>query len=156
MVHRKLKEGDKRGPIKGLGSLVSFGGRKRKRKLLGHVRLFATPWISMNSPGQNTGVSNHSLLQGIVPIQGSNPDLPTLQAASFQLNLQGSPRIMEWVAYPFTRGSSWPRNWTGFSCIAGRFFTCWATREALWWEGDKQFGIKCPVYILVLRIIQTG
>ena len=36
-------------------------------------------------------------------------------------------RILEWVAFPFSRGSSWPRNPTGVSCIAGRFFTHWAT-----------------------------
>ena len=39
-------------------------------------------------------------------------------------------RIQEWVAYPFSSGSSWPRNWTGVSCIAGGFFTNWAIREA--------------------------
>ena len=39
-------------------------------------------------------------------------------------------RILEWVAFPFSRGSSWPRNRTGVSCIAGRFFTNWAIREA--------------------------
>ena len=30
--------------------------------------------------------------------------------------------ILEWVASPFSRASSWPRNWTWLSCIAGRFF----------------------------------
>ena len=35
------------------------------------------------------------------------------------------------MAYPFSRGSSRPRNWTGVPCIAGGFFTSWATREAL-------------------------
>ena len=39
--------------------------------------------------------------------------------------------ILEWVAIPFSRGSSQPRDWPQFSCIAGRFFTIWATREAL-------------------------
>ena len=39
-------------------------------------------------------------------------------------------RIQEWGAVPFSRGSSRPRNWTWVSCIAGRFFTIWATREA--------------------------
>ena len=39
-------------------------------------------------------------------------------------------RILEWVAYPFSRGFSRPRNWTRVSCIAGGFFTNWATREA--------------------------
>ena len=39
-------------------------------------------------------------------------------------------RILEWVAIPFFRGSSQPRDWNWVSCIAGRFFTLWATREA--------------------------
>ena len=37
---------------------------------------------------------------------------------------------MEWVAFSFFRGSSQPKGWTQVSCIAGRFFTSWATREA--------------------------
>ena len=40
-------------------------------------------------------------------------------------------RILGWVAIPFSRGSSQPRDWTQVSCIEGRFFTIWATREAL-------------------------
>ena len=40
-------------------------------------------------------------------------------------------RILEWVAYPFSRGSSRPRNQTGVSCIAGGFFTNRAFSEAL-------------------------
>ena len=40
-------------------------------------------------------------------------------------------RILEWGAFPFSRGSSWPGNWTGVSCIAGGFFTDWAIRETL-------------------------
>ena len=39
-------------------------------------------------------------------------------------------RKLEWVAISSSRGSSQPRDWTGVSCIAGRFFTSWATREA--------------------------
>ena len=39
-------------------------------------------------------------------------------------------RILEWVAIPFSRGSSQPRDWTQVSCIAGGFFTRWAIREA--------------------------
>ena len=42
-------------------------------------------------------------------------------------------RILEWVAILFPGGSSWPRDRTLFSCIAGRFFTIWATREAFIW-----------------------
>ena len=40
-------------------------------------------------------------------------------------------RILEWVAIPFSRGSSPPRNWIQVSSIMGRFFTTLATREAL-------------------------
>ena len=39
-------------------------------------------------------------------------------------------RILEWVAVPFSRGSSQPRDQTHVSCITGRFFTSWPTREA--------------------------
>ena len=39
-------------------------------------------------------------------------------------------RILEWVAFPFSRGSSQPRDQTQVSHIAGGFFTSWATREA--------------------------
>ena len=45
-------------------------------------------------------------------------------------------RILEWVAFPFSRGSSWPRDQTQVSCIAGSFFTSWATRKAQeYWSG---------------------
>ena len=40
-------------------------------------------------------------------------------------------RIWEWLAIFFSRGSFWPRNWTQISCVIGRFFTDWATRESL-------------------------
>ena len=39
-------------------------------------------------------------------------------------------RVLEWVAISFSRGSSFPRDWTQVSCIAGRFSTNWATRKA--------------------------
>ena len=42
-------------------------------------------------------------------------------------------RILEWVAIPFSRQSSWPRDWTLTSC---RFFTVWAMKEALEREGS--------------------
>ena len=86
-----------------------------------------SPW---NSPGQNTVVDSLSLLQGIFPTQGSNPGLQYCRGILYQLSHKGSPRILEWVVYPFSSGSSWPRNQTGVSCIAGRFFMSWAAREA--------------------------
>ena len=62
-----------------------------------------SPW---NSPGQNTGVGSLSLLQGIFPTQGSNSGLLHGGQILYQLSHQGSPRILEWVAYPFSRRSS--------------------------------------------------
>ena len=62
---------------------------------------------------------------------GIEPRSPSLQADYLPAEPQGSPRILEWVAYPFSSRSSQPRNLTGVSCIAGRFFTSWTTREAL-------------------------
>ena len=83
-----------------------------------------------NSPGQNTAVGNFSLLQGIFPTQGLNPDLQHCRQILHQLSHKGSP-ILEWVAYPFSSSSSTPRNRTSVSWIAGGFFTNWAIREAL-------------------------
>ena len=62
---------------------------------------------------------------------GIEPRSPTLKATSLPAEPQGSPRILEWVTYPFSSRSSWPRNWTRVSCIEGRFFTSWTIREAL-------------------------
>ena len=91
-----------------------------------------SPW---NSPDQNTEVGSLSLLQGIFPTQGSNPGLPHCRRILYQLNHKGSPRIPEWVAYPFSSGSSRTRNQTRVSCIAGRFFTNWAIMD---WKKKKK------------------
>ena len=60
----------------------------------------------LNSPGQNTGVGSLSLHQGIFPTQGSNPGLPHCRKILYQLSYQEIPRILEWVAYPFSSRSS--------------------------------------------------
>ena len=86
-----------------------------------------SPW---NSPGQDSLVGSLSLLQGIFPTQGSNPGLLHCRWILYQLSHRGNPRILEWVACSFSSGSSWPRNWTGVSYLAGGFFTKWAIREA--------------------------
>ena len=86
-----------------------------------------SPW---NSLCQNTGVGSLSLLQGIFPIQGLNPGLLPYRRILYQLSHKGSPRILEWVAYPFSSISYRSRNWTGVSRIAGGFFTNCTIREA--------------------------
>ena len=80
-----------------------------------------------DSLGKNTGVSCHALHQGIFPTQRSNSGLPHCRWILYQLNQQGSPRILEWVP---NSGSSGPRNWIEVFGIAGEFFTNWATMEA--------------------------
>ena len=111
-----------------------------------------SPW---NSPGQNTGVDSPS--PGDLSNLGVKPRSPTRGRILYQLSHQGSPRILKWVADPFSSGSSRPRIWTRVSCIAGRFFTNWAIREApnillalsLWSRKDleilscKASGNKC-------------
>ena len=47
-------------------------------------------------------------------------------------------RVLEWVAISFSRGSSQPRDLTQVSCIAGRCFTVWVTREAQEWKGTTK------------------
>ena len=93
-----------------------WSGWKWKWKSLTCVRLFATPWTIQNSPGLNTGVDSLSLLQGMFPTQGSNTGLLHCRWILYQLSHKGSPRILEWVAFPFSKGSSCPRNLTRVSC----------------------------------------
>ena len=104
-----------------------------------HGLLHVTPWTPWNSPGQNTGVSSLSLLQGIFPTQGSNPGLPHCRHILYQLSHQGSLRILDWVAFSFSSRSFQPKSWTGVSCTTGGFFTNWAIREAQshQWEESK-------------------
>ena len=61
---------------------------------------YTVPW---NSPGQNSGVGSLSLLQGIFSTQGLNLHCRRIL---YQLSHKGSPRILEWVVYSFSRGSS--------------------------------------------------
>ena len=70
-----------------------------------------SPWTS---PGQNNGVGSLSLLHRVFPTQGSNPGLLHCRRILYQLSHKGSPRILKWVAYPFSRGSAWPGIEPGF------------------------------------------
>ena len=80
-----------------------------------------TPWtIAHQAPlfmgilqARTLRVGCHALLLGIFPTQGSNPVLPHCRRILYHERYQGSPRILEWVHYSFSRVSSRPRNWTG-------------------------------------------
>ena len=88
-----------------------------------------SPW---NSPGQNTRVGSLSILQlAIFPTEGWNPGLPHCRRILYQLSHEGSPRILEWVAYPVSSGSSqmccspWgPKSWT--------WLKNWTTTTLVW------------------------
>ena len=88
-------------------------------------------YSTWNSPGQNTRVGSLSLLQRTIPPQGSNPGLPHCGQILYLLSHKGSPRMLEWVACPFSTESSQPRNQTRIACNAGRFFPNWATNSSL-------------------------
>ena len=87
------------------------------------------------TPASNTGELN--LLWLLTESESISQSCPTLcnpmdcsPPGSLSMGILQA-RILEWVAIPFSRGSSQPRDWTRVSCIADRFFTIWATREAL-------------------------
>ena len=88
-----------------LHSVLAFSTGKWKWKWnsLSHVWFLVSHGLyrSWNSPGQNNGVSSCSRLQEILPSQGSNAGVLHCRQIPYQLSHQGSPRILEWVAYPF-------------------------------------------------------
>ena len=127
-MEERWKEGER--GIKREKLFLSMESESESRSVMSHSLRphgLYSPW---NSPGQNTGVGTLPLLQGIFPTQGWNWDLLHCRQILYQLSQKGSPRIREWVAYPFSRGSFQRRDQTWVSCIAGGFFTIWATREA--------------------------
>ena len=71
---------------------------------LQHHGLYS-PW---NSPGQNTRVGSHFLLQGIFQTQRLNQGFPHYRQILYQLSQKGNPRILRWVASPSSSGSPNP------------------------------------------------
>ena len=69
---------------------------------------------------------------GNFPLYKSEWKWKSLSHVPLFVTVHGIPpaRILEWVALSFSRGSSQPRNWAQVSCIAGRLFSAWATKEA--------------------------
>ena len=89
--------------------------------------------------GYPFGVGSLSLLQRIFPTKGSNPGLSHFRWILYQqLSHKGIPRILEWVAFPFSSGSSQPRDRTWVSHFADRRFTVGTTREA---QGNLDSGV---------------
>ena len=62
-------------------------------------------------------------------------------------------RVLEWIAISFSRGSSQPRNWTQVSCIAGRCFTVWATKEVSYNCSEKIFAKTGNIFNSILTCL---
>ena len=94
------------------------------------------PW---DSPGKNTGVGCHFLLQCMnVERESKVAQLCLTLCDPMVCSLPGSSihgifqaRVLEWVAIPFSRGSSQPRDQTQVSCFAGRLFNCLSHHDYL-------------------------
>ena len=96
-----------------------------------------------DSPGKNIGMGCHALLQRIFPTQESNPGVLHCRWILYSLSHQGSTRILEWVAYPFSRETSQPRNQTA----------TWETWvRSLGWEDPLEEGMATHSNILAWRI----
>ena len=111
------------------------------------VWLFVTPWTVACQAPLSIEISRQEYWSGLPfpsPEDLSNPVIkpasPTMRQILYHLSHQGSDlmdcnppgssvhgilqaRILEWVAIPFSGGSSWPRDQTQVSCTAGRFFS---------------------------------
>ena len=87
--------------------------------IVSHVLLFVTLWTiqSMEFSRLEHWSGYLSLRQGIFPTQGSNPGLPHCRWIFNQLSHREGPKILEWVAYPFSNGYSLPRNLTGVCAL---------------------------------------
>ena len=83
-----------------------------------------SPW---NFPGQNTGVGSISLLQGSSQPRDQTEVLLYCRWILYQLSHKGSPRILEWVSLSFLQGIFPSQESNQIACIAGGFFTNWAT-----------------------------
>ena len=114
---------------------------KVKVKSLSRVWLFVTPWTVAYKAPPSMGFSRQEYWSGLpfpspgdLPDPGIEPRSPALQKDSLPAEPQGKPRILERVAYPFSSGSSRPRNQTRISCITGGFSTSWAILYCLFFS----------------------
>ena len=118
------------------GFFTSWATGKPKNTGVGTLSLLQ--WISQ--PRNWTGVSciagrfftNWTTAAAAAAAAKSLQSCPTL-CDPMEYTVRGilQARILEWVAFPFSRGSFQPRDWAQISYIASRFFTIWATREIL-------------------------
>ena len=126
------------------------------------VWLFAVLWtvahqapLSMGFSRQEYRSASSYTSPGDLPNQGLNPGLQHHRQILYQLSHRRSPRILEWVAYAFSSGSFWPKDWAGVCCVAGWFFTNWAISEALSLWVQVEHGLPTLMVCLMLSITLT-
>ena len=105
-----------------------------------------------DSSGKDTRVGCHALFQVIFSTQGLNPGVLHCRQILYRLSHRESPRIMNWVSYPFSRGSFRPRNQTGVSCIAGGYILHCTYKKKQNCRYDQSFTTKYfSMYFLKMR-----
>ena len=99
-------------------------------KSLTHVQFFASPWIvAFQAPLSMEFHRQENWNELLLPSPcESKSESRSVMFNSLRPHGLYSPRnSLEWVAFPFSSGSSQPRDLTQVFCIAGGFFTSWAT-----------------------------
>ena len=102
--------------------LTGSKGKSESRSVVSYSLQPHRLYSAWNSPGQILELVVFSS-PGDLPNPGIKPRSPHCRRIFYQLSHKGNPGMMDWVAYPFSSGSSQPRNAIGISFIAGGFFT---------------------------------
>ena len=114
---------------------------RESHSVMSHFLWLYSPW---NSPGQNTEVGSHSLLQGILPPQGSNPGLPCCKQMLYQLSHHGSQRMHRSLKTMVPNLSGTRHEFCG-----NNFSMDWVVLRVLWgWYKHIPFIVHCISIII--------
>ena len=117
-----------------LGSIfLAFGPFASRKPYYWDVLLLIASFLGYDMDWTGGGLVSKSCLTLCDSMDCSPP--------GFSVHRIPQARILEWVAISFSRGSSWPRDWTCFSCIAGRFFTAEPPRNPMGWIVSPQIHV---------------
>ena len=103
---------------------------KRQRVIEKGRVSFSLSVVKPNVPASTTNISeSQNIILSEVKVKWRSPSRIQLFATPWTVHGFLHARLLEWVAFLFSRGSSQSRDWTWVSCIAGSFFTIWATQK---------------------------
>ena len=144
---------------KGIERLVCHGNKLGTSRMLVSIH----PSIHAHNPSLNKYLSSWlsmqplCYMQGIMKVQQGSQKVKVTQSCPtlcdpMDCTVHGilQARILEWVAFPFSRGPSQPRDQTQVSHIAGRFSTSWVTREAQKGESEGTHAMNCCLCLSAL------